>query len=180
MLRSCLIGLACSLIAAGCGESPEAGPPPGTPSTPALSDSSLSSELVERALIVGTHPLGEDAPAAFEPVEPGESIPIVYGPQGAYMVILALDLGAWTSPQATISVSAVWEGNVVASLFYPDLNVVEEDGVLYAPNLFVITNGWEEYIEQEIRLEVRVEGSDEFGELILPVIFREPASLVGL
>jgi hypothetical protein len=96
------------------------------------------------------------------------------------MVILALELEEWGSSKATISVSAIWEGDVVASLFYPDLQVIPNSMGAYAANLFVLTNGWEDYMDQEIELEVTVEGEGEWGAMLLTVLFGEPAPLYGL
>ena len=167
-----------ALYFVGCGNSPDH---PEGPLVESEGDTnSRTEEPSERNFQVGTHPLGQDQLESFAPVDSGESIQVVYGPQGAYMVILALYLEEWTSPKATISVSAIWEDDVVASLFYPDLQVVLNATGAYARNLFVLTNGWENYVGQEIQLEVTVEGEGEWGDMSLTVLFGEPAPLYDL
>ena len=180
MGKSAAIALLLGGLLVGCGE-PIVSLEDSTPTAVVTEEETgTSSQPIQRPMILGTHALGEDQPDAFVSVESGDGIPIVYGPQGAYMVILALDLEAWTSPTVTVSVSAVLEDLVVASLYYPDLAISNSLGVGYAANLFVVTNGWEEYVDRELSLEVIVESENEFGEVNLPVTFQEPTPMYGL
>ena len=180
MGKSRAIALLLGGLLAGCGE--PAAPLEGSPPNSAVNEEETGTSIqpMQRPLVLGTHALGEDHPDAFISVQPGDGIPIVYGPQGAYMVILALELEAWASSTVTVSVSAILNGLVVASLYYPDLAISNSLGQGYAANLFVVTNGWEEYVDRELSIEVFVESENEFGEVNQPVTFQEPAPMYGL
>ncbi len=106
-------------------------------------------------MTIGTHDLGSTEPEDFVEVQPDQTLPVVYGPQGSYMIILALRVDHWQKSEATIVVRLVDGEDVVASLYYPDnaLDLISDNAYL-AFNLFVITNDWENYVGVPLLLEV--------------------------
>ena len=127
-------------------------------------DDSVAESLLESSVVIriGTHEIGAETIATFLPLDEGSSVPIVYGPQGAYMVIISLELVDWKETKATISLSTIFEDEVVASLYYPDYPLAQTTDGAYASNLFMLTNNWPEYAATPLILEVSVSG--EYGQ----------------
>ena len=137
-----------------------------------------ASLTANESLQVGTHQMGEEAYADFMSLEDGSHLPIVYGPQGAYMVILAVQLPHWAEAKVTISISTHFEGAVVASLFYPDLSVEKTDEGVYVGNLFMLTNNWESYTERPLLVEMRCLGQQTSRQTDLVLFFTPPQKSV--
>ena len=126
------------------------------------------------SLLVGTHQIGEDTLDDFIPLADGGSLPIVYGPQGSYMVILSIQLPHWTEPKVNISISTHFEDEVVASLFYSDISVEKTPEGAYVSNLFMLTNNWEEYAERPLLVEIHCSGKQTKGHTDLVLHFATP------
>lgn len=171
-----------SLFWVGCGAEPE----PSADAGEAIGEESQvppvsRGEEQERIVQLGTHDLGESNAEGWRSLEDEDSLPIVYGPQGAYMVILSLRADKWASINGTISVSLVFQDETVASLYYPDASVetnTEDEGV-YIWNLFVLTNGWDAYAEEDVNIQVEMLGAGEFATDEITIRIETPGFLFG-
>ena len=127
------------------------------PTEASMDSSEWSLPVSALELRIGTHVLGEDTPQAIDWWSEEATInraPIVYGWQGAFMVIMGLQCDGWNDDHARLEI-LIRDGDwVVASFIHPKLELLTQPGGRSATNLFVVTHGWEEYLETPLELEV--------------------------
>ena len=141
----------------------------------------VSEALPQPVMRVGHHPLGEEEQGALEwwsEESPSNQAPIVYGWQGAFMIILALECENWPANWAELKVLVQDEDWVVASYIDASLELSESPSGQVATNLFVVTHGWEEYVDVPLALRVELTHPDASVEWSGTLLFEEPEAPV--
>jgi len=108
--------------------------------------------------IMGVNITGQSTPDAFTPLVDGDEIFIELGFQGSYMVVLAFQSATYVD---------TGKFHIRVNLYADDVAVTKmklknkkgtpnEDGFVYYYNIFLVTDDYEDYIDQDISLELEL------------------------
>lgn len=171
-----LAPLALLLASLGCGPVDEVPPRPDTGAatvdTAAPADAAPSAVAHTLVVQVGTNPVGAKDPSAFHPLAAGAPVAVEWGFQGFYMVVLAVRADGPGPVPVWLSSSFTLDGDVVASArMSEDRLLPGGDGWFYAYDHFVLTPGWESWVDHEVQLTFSVEDEDGvvLGDVAVPV-----------
>ena len=132
-------------------------------------------------LRIGTHPLEDETLTAVEWWSEEATInraPIVYGWQGAFMIIIGLQCEGWRDDHGRLEI-LIRDGDwVVASYIDADVALLPLPGGQAASNLFVVTHEWEEYLESPLYLEVVLSNEVSWAQWEGSIVFEEPAESI--
>ena len=156
----------------GCGTSPDTSSQPNAD----VKESDASGEALPPLKISPcVHPVWSTDPATLIPLQDDSVLDIEWGYQGQPMSVLGLQVEPTLTIPINISLSFS-SGEVVASLYYAakDLTSIDEEGYFF--NLFVITVGFQGYIDIPLELHVVVTDLQDnlLGETTVEVSFRSP------
>jgi hypothetical protein len=130
-------------------------------------DTGSSSEDVQvvPAVAPGTNPTGVTGPESFHALAPGDPVTIEWGFQGFHMAVFAVRADAEGPSPCWVDLQITAGGEVQASARLRRSGLeAGGDGGWYAYDLFVITQGWENWVDLPATL--RIDLSDEAGALL--------------
>jgi len=126
-------------------------------------------------MVLGTNIPGQTGPDAFLHVEPGGSLPIVFGFQGLYMVVLAARIPDLPGVPVKGNFTLEMDGALVNDSKYNKSRAFEVggDGYQYFFDIWIIVDDLTSYLGKEGTIHVELFTSDEAyrGEQSIDVIF---------
>jgi hypothetical protein len=117
--------------------------------------------------VMGVNITGQSTPESFTPLVDGDEIFIELGFQGSYMVVLAFQSATYVDTgKFHIRVNLYADDVAVTKMKLKNKKgTTNEDGFVYYYNIFLVTDDFDDYIDQDISLELELLTLDD--ELII-------------
>ena len=123
---------------------------------------------------LGTQDYASQAPEAVRALSGGDALGVVFGPQGAWMVVMSLALEGYLPDEIVYAAGLRQDGEPLAEVRYRNprpLTPLEDGGERYVRDIFLVTQPIERFVGEEMEVYAEVWTADESGswEVALPI-----------